>query len=686
MVVKNLYLHRFVSSFLRRSNKAVFILVCLIAASVNATAQKRDSLVRNVQQADTANKIKITIANSENFISTKTDSGEYNKFITNVVLYQGTDTLYCDSLYQNSATKNFEAFGDVKVAQMGGTHGTSDYLRYTTNTKLAYMRGNVKLTDGKNDLFCQELTYNLATKIAVYENWGQLHNDSTTVTSKTGVYNSANKTARFTGQALVSDPQYNIKSEDLLYHTETKVTEFYAPSVVTRDNGKSILQTKEGTYDGIHGIAHFLSHSSIWNDGQYIEGDSLYYNKQLSYGLANGNVIAIDTEHHSVLFCGHAEYFTRRRVMWATIKPVLLQVNGKDSLYMRADTFYSAPMEKLVPKVAKIKSQRKNLDTATSGILVIKGLPARDSAAPKDSLSLNNHIAKRDTTVKGDTLPYPPADSLSQVAMSKQDTLRGVVANAKPITKNGMASKHTIKNKTTKAKPAKQPTTTQNKKAKVNSTAREAKVKSLYKVPDVRATDTAAADTTAPLYFIGYHHVLIFSDSLQGKCDSVCYTRSDSTIRMMYKPIVWAHNSQVNGDTILLRLDSSRLKSMYVPNNAFMVSQSGPAKAGLFDQVQGKTLTAFFEDNNINRIYVYPDAQSIYYSIDEKGYYLGVAQANADTMRVYFKNKKLIRIKMLPEVHETMTPMEKADLPGMKLSRFKWLIADRPKSKEELFK
>ena len=40
----------------------------------------------------------------------------------------------------------------------------------------------------------------------------------------------------------------------------------------------------------------------------------------------------------------------------------------------------------------------------------------------------------------------------------------------------------------------------------------------------------------------------------------------------------------------------------------------------------------------------------------------------------------------IKDVKETVTPMEKADLPNARLSRFIWLYEERPASKEELFK
>ncbi len=575
------------------------------------------------QATDTADKIRINIDRTENIIHFETDSGKFNKFVGNVILRQGTDTLYCDSVYQNATTRNFEAFGDVKIAQMGGTQGTSDYLKYTSAQKVAFMRGNVSLTDGKNNLKCEELTYNLDSKIAQYDNWGVLHNDSTRVISKTGTYFVKEKNARFKGSVMIDDPEYNIKSEDLLYNTDSKVTQFFARSTVVRDNGNSILMTSKGTYDGIHGIAHFADHSAIWNNGQYIEGDSLYYNKETGYGLAEGRVISIDTVQHSTMYCGHAEYFQKKRILWATVKPVLEQVNGKDTLYMRADTFYSAPMVKVAPPKAGNNTDTANMQRTGANADTAKKNKEFDDALLKPTV----HKAKY------------------KIPNAKTDTI-------------DVAKKPGKKKK--------------NKKGAV--------------IQSAVAVDTATADTTAPLYFIGYHHVLIFSDSLQGRCDSVSYTRSDSTIRMIYNPIAWAHNSQITGDTILLMLDSSRLRQMYVPNNAFVISQSGPEKAQFFDQVQGKTMTAYFKNNQISKMLVWPEAQSIYYPKDDKGAYIGVDQSSSVKMLVFFEDQKITNIKFDEDVKVTMTPFEKADIPNMKLGKFKWLIKERPVSKEELFR
>ena len=544
------------------------------------------------QKSDTSDKMTV-YPTAKEFIHVQTDSGQVNKFIDSAVFYQGTDTLYCDSLYQNITTNTIEAFSNVRIAQAGGTQAMSDYLKYISAKKLAYMHGNVSLTDGKNKLWCDDLTYNLATKYGVYNNSGTLQADSTTVTSNTGEYNVKTKDARFTGKVTVTDPQYYTTSDDMGYNTDTKMTRFFARSVVTGDSGKTTMTTTGGTYDSHAGLAYFYTHSTIWYDGQYIEGDTLYYNKPTGYGYGYGHVIAIDTGHQSTLYCGRTTYNKKKRTLQATEKPVLMQVKGADTLYMRADTFYSAPVVQLKNDTSKIKMAVRHQDTSV---------------------------------------------------------------------------KFTVADDNKKAKKGKQ------KKNNKSVTA-----------PMVLFEDSSVADTSAPLYFSGYHHVRIFSDSMQGVCDSICYTQSDSTIRMMYNPIAWSRNSQITGDTIVLLLDSNRIKNIFVPNNAFVVSLAGPEKAQLYDQVQGKILKGYFKHNTINNMLVYPNAESIYYSKDDSGAFIGVVQATSDRMHILFEDQKIRKIILEQDTHQTMTPLDKADLPSTRLSRFKWLLEKRPKNKEELF-
>ncbi|MBK7733865.1 MAG: hypothetical protein IPI36_00745 [Chitinophagaceae bacterium] len=53
-------------------------------------------------------------------------------------------------------------------------------------------------------------------------------------------------------------------------------------------------------------------------------------------------------------------------------------------------------------------------------------------------------------------------------------------------------------------------------------------------------------------YFLAFHHVKIYNDSLQAASDSLYYGTEDSVFRMYQNPVCWNGNNQVSGDTMYL--------------------------------------------------------------------------------------------------------------------------------------
>jgi hypothetical protein len=321
------------------------------------------------------------------------------------------------------------------------------------------------------------------------------------------------------------------------------------------------------------------------------------YDRVTGFGNAYGNVVAIDTAQETTLYSGRADYNEITHQLWATIKPVMKKMSGTDSLFIRADTFFSAP----VPM---------------------------------------------------------PGDTLQAAVSVQKDTVVPVVRSKK---KQSRASA----------------------KAAAKATAA---VKGDHKVlPAAPAPRPAPDEDTSLRYFIGYHNVRIFSDSMQGSCDSIAYSQTDSIMRLIRDPILWSRNSQITGDTILLYMDSGMLSRMYVPNKAFMISQSGPEKAQMYDQVQGRTMIGHFEDNALKDMIVWPDAESIYFVTDDDDAYLGVSQAQSERLRILFRDRRISRIIYEKNVKQSMTPLDQISIPSLRLSRFRWNPERRPRSYAELF-
>ena len=183
-------------------------------------------------------------------------------------------------------------------------------------------------------------------------------------------------------------------------------------------------------------------------------------------------------------------------------------------------------------------------------------------------------------------------------------------------------------------------------------------------------------------FFYAYHHVRIFSDSLQGVCDSLSYSGKDSSFRFYRDPIMWAHDSQISGDTIYLFTKNKTADHIFVFENAFSINKTPET---FFNQIRGNMLNGFFKDGNIDYIRAKGNAESVYYLQDEDSAYLGMNYARADAISMYFVSKELKKVTWVNGVEGTTYPFRQIPEDKKELRNFKWQENRRPKTKYELF-
>ncbi len=207
----------------------------------------------------------------------------------------------------------------------------------------------------------------------------------------------------------------------------------------------------------------------------------------------------------------------------------------------------------------------------------------------------------------------------------------------------------------------------------------------------VTATDTllkrpvavkSSADTSIR-YFLAFHHVRIFNDSLQAVSDSLHYSTADSTFKLFGQPVVWNEKTQVTGDTIYMYTERQKPKRLYVFNNGIIINQ---ANAVMYNQIAGRTLTGYFTNGVIDYVRVKGSpAESIYYPQGDDSAYVGMNRSSGDVIDIYFVKKELNKVKFVNNVDGTLYPLRQIP-PGQKqLKNFIWLDKRRPKNKLELF-
>ncbi len=189
-------------------------------------------------------------------------------------------------------------------------------------------------------------------------------------------------------------------------------------------------------------------------------------------------------------------------------------------------------------------------------------------------------------------------------------------------------------------------------------------------------------DDSTNRYFEAYHHVRIFNDSLQATCDSLFYSFKDSVFRLYQDPVVWAKESQITGDTILLFTKNKKADRMQAFENGFMVNKLDKQA---FNQVKATRIDGYFLDGNIDSVRAKGSAECIYYIQDEDSAYTGINESKCDIMDVYFRNKELFKIVFRSAVTGTLWPIRQKSPSEMRLPHFRWLEERRPKTRLEMF-
>lgn len=174
----------------------------------------------------------------------------------------------------------------------------------------------------------------------------------------------------------------------------------------------------------------------------------------------------------------------------------------------------------------------------------------------------------------------------------------------------------------------------------------------------------------------------IFSDGLQGQCDSLSYSFRDSVIRMYYQPIIWSDGNQLTSDSIALFTKNSAMDRMELYNSAFIIEQVDSMR---FNQIKGKNLFGYFRDNSLYKLEVRENSENIYFAIEENKL-VGVNQAKCSNMDIYLEEGDIKEIYMLQTPDGTFDPPLHIIPLLRRLENFIWLESVRPKDRYDIFR
>jgi lipopolysaccharide export system protein LptA len=188
-------------------------------------------------------------------------------------------------------------------------------------------------------------------------------------------------------------------------------------------------------------------------------------------------------------------------------------------------------------------------------------------------------------------------------------------------------------------------------------------------------------DKTAKGYRLmrAYHGCRVFGKDLQSKCDSLSYSSQDSVIRLYRRPVIWSVENQLTADSMAVFTKNRQTDRLELYNNAFIVSQVDTIR---YDQIKGRSLTGYFKNNELYKINIKGNGESLYYLLDND-LVAGMNQSKCANIEVLVDKGKIKEIYEYENPDGFIDPPLPAD--PLRLEGFKWLDTLRPKKRLDIF-
>lgn len=181
--------------------------------------------------------------------------------------------------------------------------------------------------------------------------------------------------------------------------------------------------------------------------------------------------------------------------------------------------------------------------------------------------------------------------------------------------------------------------------------------------------------TDSTRIFYAYRKVRMFMKGMQGVCDSLYYSFEDSMFRFHYAPVLWNDSIQMTADTIFLTVKNKKPDELKMMRNGFIIS---PSSFNFFDQVKGKNIFGYFVNNELSKVKVVQNAESLYFGKEDNGKIMGANLAKCALMWMYFSNKKMQKITFVKKPEAVFTPIKQLPQEQYFLKDFKWQIERKP--------
>ncbi len=182
---------------------------------------------------------------------------------------------------------------------------------------------------------------------------------------------------------------------------------------------------------------------------------------------------------------------------------------------------------------------------------------------------------------------------------------------------------------------------------------------------------------------LAYNKSKFYRKDMQGACDSLVYDLNDSIISMYDQPILWSEKNQLTSEFMKIFMTNQTMDSLVLNKSAFIVSVDSLQTD---NQIKGRDIIAYFKNNEMYKITVNGNSETVYYIREEETKELvGVNKARSSNMVILLEDQQIVSILYLSKPTAVLYPELDISLEDQILKGFQWLDKMRPKSKKEIF-
>lgn len=202
-------------------------------------------------------------------------------------------------------------------------------------------------------------------------------------------------------------------------------------------------------------------------------------------------------------------------------------------------------------------------------------------------------------------------------------------------------------------------------------------------MPDtvLRRRNAAVYEADSSDYILrGFHNVKIYKQNVQAVCDSIVAITVDSTMFMYSSPIIWNESNQITASYIKIYTVNEQLDRAELYDYP-IIGQRLASDRKRYNQIRGKYMECYFENNELDIVYIDGNAETIFYK-EEEGRPSTMLYIMSADMEIMFDSSEISKLKWIKDITHSIYPIDKiAPSQKLVLEGFRWITKPRPKSR-----